>query len=506
MSQPTASDGASRLSTICVLVLLVAAFGVAINHGVQVSRLNADEGFYLGAPLATLKGELPYRDYAYTQGPLLPMINAPLLAMFPPTLATVRWISAGWNILGIGAAFLLLQGWRRPVQAAGWLLLLLASPLAMSFLSIGKTYSLAQFLVLVASSGLVLPVSWRKRLLWLSFFGVLTVGTRLTLAPVIGLLWLGLWWLHRREAKAGWMLGAPLGFTAILLGPFIVPDPERFVYWNLQYYLEFQKAVTGGLHPDGFWRAEFLFCPGIWTGVLLAVVLSGRAWKKDPAAVFLLGAATIGLLFNLLRVGVYAEYATPFVLLLLVGAGRVVLAAEPPRWLAPAACGVLAVASVFLAQRPELHPTQQKTPLLAQAREAARFLEEQTKPGDEVLACNAEIPLAAHRPLFRNLIMGKFAVTTEYSATRAARLGLVHYQEILDATDGGKMPAIAMTWFNTWNFAWTAPSLRLTPEYYTRLGQNISRYYALAYYNDIYLVVLPKDHPYFLTHPPIPTG
>ena len=37
-------------------------------------RLNADEGWYLYASRLVFKGQIPYRDFAYTQAPLLPYI------------------------------------------------------------------------------------------------------------------------------------------------------------------------------------------------------------------------------------------------------------------------------------------------------------------------------------------------------------------------------------------------------------------------------------------------
>ena len=60
------------------LVLLLSVWA-AVVFNAWGRELNADEGFYLAASKATLQGELPYRDYAYTMMPLLPILQAPCL-------------------------------------------------------------------------------------------------------------------------------------------------------------------------------------------------------------------------------------------------------------------------------------------------------------------------------------------------------------------------------------------------------------------------------------------
>lgn len=135
----------SHVPALLVGILLV----MALFHWKIWSELNADEGFYLAASRATLKGDLPYFDYAYTQGPFLPLLNAPLAAVVQPSLEGIRTINTFWTAAGFLAAYFLLGGARRPLAAAGCLAILLFSQIYFSFLPIGKTYALAQLLLLL---------------------------------------------------------------------------------------------------------------------------------------------------------------------------------------------------------------------------------------------------------------------------------------------------------------------------------------------------------------------
>ncbi len=502
----------SHVPALVVGILLV----MTLFHWKIWSELNADEGFYLAASRATLKGDLPYFDYAYTQGPFLPLLNAPLAAVVQPSLEGIRTISTLWTVAGFLAAYLLLGGVRRPLAAAGCLAILLFSRVYFSFLPIGKTYALAQLLLLLAAAGLLLPGGWRRRLVWLSVFGVLCAGTRLTLAPVVAGLWAGLWWLHRREARVSWMLMVPATTVLLLIGPFALPDPSRFLFWNYGYH----HACIFPRHPANFWTETWALAPGVWTLGLaaLACILKNDTLDRTGLAFLLAGAA--GFALNLFFVGLYPEYATPFVLLILVGSGRVLhsagfkiwqaLVLEGARlatgrnlqrvnaWLALAVGGAILAAALATSGKPGLPPgyTPGTPPVAIQAGQAARFLREHTAPGDEVLAAMPEIAIEAGRPLYRNLVMGKFAVTTEIAPERAARLHIMTFDELTDAVDRVRPAAIvgAGSTLPRWNFSWTIPSLGPADEAQARFWSVANRNYYVAYSANTYVILLRQSN------------
>lgn len=68
----------------CVTTAIIQLY--LLNYG----RINTDEGFYLTAAKLLHEGWIPYRDFSFTQGPLMPVIYAPLLSWFEFSLLSGR--------------------------------------------------------------------------------------------------------------------------------------------------------------------------------------------------------------------------------------------------------------------------------------------------------------------------------------------------------------------------------------------------------------------------------
>ncbi|HRG56548.1 MAG TPA: hypothetical protein PLG56_10940, partial [Lacunisphaera sp.] len=100
--QPIALFRSPRWLILAGVVHATAAF-FFIRHG----ALNPDEGFYAAAARAVWQGEMPYRDFGYTQTPLLPYVNGALLALTGHGLFEQRTINGLWA----AAALALAAGW-----------------------------------------------------------------------------------------------------------------------------------------------------------------------------------------------------------------------------------------------------------------------------------------------------------------------------------------------------------------------------------------------------------
>ena len=77
--------------------LSVFAFVVLGAAAVWMGWLNQDEGWYLYAANLVAEGKVPYRDFFYTQGPLLPFVYS-----------AFTWVWGRWGILGARVFTLLL--------------------------------------------------------------------------------------------------------------------------------------------------------------------------------------------------------------------------------------------------------------------------------------------------------------------------------------------------------------------------------------------------------------
>jgi len=458
-----------------LLAVLWAAFAWWLA---AVWPLNADEGFYLAVSRALGQGLLPYRDYAYTQTPLLPLLQAPLALALPASLLSIRLVSLLWLTGSLVLCFAMLRSRLGAVALLGAHLVLFLSLPAFGFLSMGKTYALAQLLFLAAALPLLLE--WRPLagLAWLSFFSVLSVGSRLTMAPAVLILYAGYCLLRCRGRSPLPVVGLPLLFASALLGPFVAADPERFYFFNWGYH----QMSTIIRHPPGFFGRVFIFAPGVW---LLALCALPFALRRLSGPGVLLLASFTGVAANVVVAGSYAEYNAPFVLGAWLGA--LLLLAEAVR--TPFRATALVLAATLSAACARL-PVLQRP--LGSERTASAFLRANTAEGDEVLASMTEIPVCAGRPLYRGLLMGKFVVTADLPPVLASQYGFLHASELLSCVAERRPAAVVLSRYMSWNFRYSMPSLRNFGEFREDWLRALHSGYRIAYFNDAYVVLLRR--------------
>ncbi|NLB56843.1 MAG: hypothetical protein GX811_13975, partial [Lentisphaerae bacterium] len=64
----------SRLTFHWLIAVILTVVLLALN--IYLGDLNQDEGWYLYAADKVVAGEMPYKDFAYTQGPVMPYVYA----------------------------------------------------------------------------------------------------------------------------------------------------------------------------------------------------------------------------------------------------------------------------------------------------------------------------------------------------------------------------------------------------------------------------------------------
>ena len=135
----------------CILAAL--GFACLAVAAVWMGGLNQDEGWYLYAANLVAEGRMPYRDFFYTQGPMLPIVYS-----------AFTWIWKSFGILGarvftlaIGTFGMLLAALlarrlapkgRRGEAAVATFLLLGSNIYHVYFVTIPKTYALAALFVM----------------------------------------------------------------------------------------------------------------------------------------------------------------------------------------------------------------------------------------------------------------------------------------------------------------------------------------------------------------------
>lgn len=270
--------------------------GALLVANLFLGNVNQDEGWYLYAARLVSEGQCPYRDFAFTQAPLLPLVYA----WIQP------WIQA-WG-LGAGRAFTALLSLgaaltasflaarlvppeRRHGAALITFMLILVNVYQSYYSTVVKTYALTAFFL--AAGFLALSVALARRGRWAAagagIFLVLAGATRTSAGIVLPLVMIALVLARRRLTCHAWVyvgLGAVLA-AAVAVFPFWLMAPEAFRFFVLDYHT-FRTA--GSLGPALVYKAGFLsrlvqgyfVATGIWIAVLLGQWFLSR-FRPAPA-------------------------------------------------------------------------------------------------------------------------------------------------------------------------------------------------------------------------------
>ena len=216
--------------------LAAGAFVVLGAAAVWMGGLNQDEGWYLYAANMVAEGKVPYRDFAYTQGPLMPFVysaftfvwkNWGLLGARVLTLA----IGATSVFFAVALAARLAPESRRRESALVAFLLLGSNLYHVYFLAIPKTYALASLFVATGFYLLSIGVQshYTRRLAFAAGAGLclaLAAGTRISLGALLATTGICLLVARRWKTFVAFAIAGAVGL-AIVYGPFIA-DSKAF--------------------------------------------------------------------------------------------------------------------------------------------------------------------------------------------------------------------------------------------------------------------------------------
>jgi len=471
---------------------VAAAAAVAIAAAcVWLGPLNQDEGWYLYAALETAAGRLPYRDFFFTQGPLLPLVYGWLAPL---------WAGAGvlggrllTALLGLGAAALAaLLAVRGAAPAGRRAAAVIAFTLTAcgvyhaTFTTIPKTYALAALLFtggLLALTQSVLRGGRAARPL-AAAAGVLlaaAAGTRLSLGAALAAA--GLWLLFRRRRGPAWIafgIGGALGL-ALVYGPFVAAAPEGF-----RFAQTFHAGRAGG---------GALFAAGSLARLLrgylplAAAAVATAAWRfaagcrrQDAppagapvgvASLWLLAAAAVAAI-HLLSPYPYDDYQVPLMPAVAAAAavGLADTAGRAPRaaaarvaavWGVLLFSGVAAVASPrvqeWVVVRQDRFWARTKTaPDLAVLRRIGASLR---RPGPRetappLLTPDTYLAVESGRRVPAGLEMGPFGYFPGLDTGKARRLLVLNRELLFDLLDRTEAPDAALS-----GYAWaiSAPAM-----------------------------------------------
>ena len=299
-------------------VLSLLAFAVLSGAAVWLGGLNQDEGWYLYAAQLVGEGKMPYRDFAYTQGPLMPLCYS-----------FFAWVWKSWGLLGarlltlcIGLAAIVFtlalarkvaSDSTRTIVPLAVFLLLGCNLYHLYYIAIPKTYALAGLFVSMGFFLLALAEDGsRRRFAALAGIALaFAAGVRISLGAILPVVGVALLVRRRWSQVVFFAIGALVALLAIY-GPCLLDAGARDGFIAAQRY----HASRGG--GDIVWTVGSLSRLVRW--YLPIFILLGMGFTVKASWIV----RTLGLAFaavfavQILAPFPYEDYQVPIMSLLAV--------------------------------------------------------------------------------------------------------------------------------------------------------------------------------------------
>jgi hypothetical protein len=375
--------------------------------------IDGDEGFYLMAARSVFEGKIPYRDFFFTQMPLVPYIYGLWFQITGRSWLSARAFSAALAAL-LGAAIFAYVSTETRRWASGLVasFLFVSSTLVLGWFTIVKTFPLSGVFLMAA---FLLIESTAPAALAIGGFSLgLAADVRLYLA---GLVPLFLWWIvreSRREVRLKVSIYFLAGFAVAVLPNvyFLLSDPGAYYFDNLGFHsIRSDSGMVGNLPQKLYVLAQLCFTGGAGNGLQMILLIIFIVWMIVRAGIGNGGprralqlAAALGVI-SLLPTPSYIQYfclCVPFMIIAAVCRASQLLdginSVPTRRW---AAAGGIALALLFAAASTGdyrrftntgeglngIHP-QERAPnwKIDAVRAVSRAIDELAVPGEPVMS------------------------------------------------------------------------------------------------------------------------
>lgn len=475
-----------KLAQLAFAILTVGALLVCLllfSANIWLGNLNQDEGWYLYAAKSVSEGQLPYRDFTYTQGPVLPLFYA----LFYPIIRQYGVLGGRILTASIGFMTCLFSGWLafRLLAENKWrfaggvatFMLIGLNVYQSYFTSIVKTYSLCS--LLLVGGFLALSYANRKmgRIIGFSALSGLLMsaaaGTRFSAGAAMAVT--GFYLLFRCRLK-GWKhwvaygAGGLVGLLA-LYAPYIMNALDGVKFGLLEYHT---LRSPGSLMESLVFKAGFVsrFVQGYYLIVLLVLLyiilrLFRKPSKKSCNSVLntgaLWGAAVLLTLVHLAAPFPYDDYQVVVAPLI-----AIVVVVALIRWLSDqvdytSARGLALITVLFLAttasafsspinqewmvlRRDRIWWKMKNKSDLQKLRDVGRTLNQLAEPGDHLLTQDAYLAVEANMDVPDGLEMGPFSYYPDFDDERIKKVGgVVNKRALLKLLDQAEAPWAAIS-------------------------------------------------------------
>jgi hypothetical protein len=315
-------------------VLLIPVVLIQFCFFLVISRsrlIDGDEGFYLMASRLVFEHKVPYRDFFFTQMPLLPYVYGLWMQVAGATWIAGRALSAIFTTL-LGAAMYVHVCRETGRWAAGLVtaVLFVFSTYIFGWLPAVKTFALSSLLLFVAYAGIArYAAKYPKRVFALGGLLLgLSADARLYFAGLLPLLMLWIFIapeIRERRMALLWLLG---GFAIAVLPNlyFLAIAPDAYIFGNIGIHsVRSREGLIGGIGGKLDALQVLLLTRGSGNGFQIGIlfILSGFLifLKNSPAtrlAFYIAGLTTLISLMPTPSHGQYFCVPVPFLIVAVV--------------------------------------------------------------------------------------------------------------------------------------------------------------------------------------------
>lgn len=464
--------------------LWTAAVGTAIAlaaANLYLGDLNQDEGWYLYAARLVADGRVPYRDFAFTQGPFMAYVYAlatPLVDAWGVAGGRLFTALMGLAAAGLAAGLTARLAPRpvRPLAAVAAFSLIAVNVYHSYYTTVVKTYSLSS--LMLAGGFLLLTVrAGRPALLASAAAGaamLAAAATRVSAGIVLPVVFL----LMLADGRSRWPAAAAFaaGATAAagaLFGPFLLMAPDGFIFGMLTYH----TSRDGGapmqmlVYKAGFISRlvqAYFVAALVWAGLVLARTfgLARPPTEPDgesPAPWMPRALWTAAAAITAVHIGAPVPYEDYQVMAMPLFAAALVLAVfrvtgeGPVRpWLAAALLLASMAAAFsspinqgwFIQGRDRIWWRLKDEPPLKKLQRVAAEIRATTKPDDRILTQDMYVAVEAGRRVPAGLELGPFSYYPGWTDDRCRRVHVVNTPMLTDLIRNSGAPVAALSGYS----------------------------------------------------------
>jgi hypothetical protein len=456
-------DGPAVAGIVAVAAVVLTA-GLGLLFVVR-GALNADEGWYLYASRLVYRGQLPYRDFSFTQMPLLPYVYG-LVQLVKPSLYLGRLVSVAFTI---GAVALCVRvAWREANRygAATVGLLCLAAPTAIYNLTLTKTYAIVAFFLAALLAALTSPVARTRTLPLATAAAVGLALSRTSGIPLAGMVILYALW-RAPDSRTRTRVALIGGAGAVVAIAFVLVDPAaaRFDLYSFHQLLWYDASTATRLDtiftsrlPD--WFGEYWGYALLWVAAALTTATSTdlRGYLRRHVEYPIIAVGLLIYLASQLPAGQFApvEYFAPVIPVVItipvIFLTRRIFGTGGGPAMRPALAVGAGVLLVLLGALTTVHPSASGYVVadgapesVAAANRVAGFVKANTGPDDEVLALWGQpATYAADRKLVADVTFGVFSYE-DLTSKQAKAYSYVNRRQLRSIIESRRPTLIVLT-------------------------------------------------------------